>query len=134
MKQLLLSIIVGTIAAFIFGAGAVTFYEWNVQWGFIFFCALCFSLLFNLNLFFIRRWGGCVEKLGGFTFCLFLFLSAFLALSLLVAIKVHTWVAILPYLAFLFIQMGVIGIVSTIFLRSKNYSPPGPGEFWFKKK
>jgi len=128
MKQLVISIVLGTIAAFLLGFGAIALYDWNFPLSLNLYSALCLSLLINLDFFFIRRWDGCIEKLGGFTFTLFLFLASFLISGFMVSAGILTWVAVLPTLWFLGFQFIAIGVVSTHFLRTTNYTPPKPGE------
>ncbi|HLB58503.1 MAG TPA: hypothetical protein VJL87_00270, partial [Bdellovibrionota bacterium] len=117
-----------TFCAWLIGLGAANyFWGWNSHWQTALGSALCLSIIVNLNFFFIRRWGGCIEKLGGFTFSLYLYLTMLTGLGLLIFSDVITMGALLPYAIFLTIQMIVIGWIATVFLRSKNYTPASSG-------
>ena len=88
-----------------------------------------YGLLINLVFFYIRRWDGCIEKLGGALFTFFIYLAS---MGPLYFLKMHfedSLQVLTGQFAFVvFAQLIVIGFLSTHFLRTSNFNPPKPGE------
>lgn len=88
-----------------------------------------YALLVNLVFFYIRRWDGCIEKLGGATFTFFIYLAT---IAPLYFFKMHfdePLQALTQQFSFVvLVQLAFIGFLSTHFLRTKNFNPPKPGE------
>lgn len=127
------------IAALIIGITATTFFLtdpflMNFQHGLMVTAVslgLIFSAVINLCFFFIRRWDGCIEKLGGLTFTALLWLSAVTPLLTFRWIFLPEQQALIGTLmAIMSSQVPVIGFITTYFQRSKNFSPPKPGHPW----
>lgn len=95
----------------------------------ILYAAHFFSVLINLVFFYIRRWDGCIEKLGGLTFTVFLYLASVSPLLFFKNLLSSDQQILLTHFTIvLFAEISVIGFVATHFLRTKHFVPPKPGE------
>ena len=95
----------------------------------ILYAAHFYGLLVNLVFFYIRRWDGCIEKLGGATFTFLIFLASvgplyFLSMHFDEALKT----LMNQFVFVICVQLAVIGFLATHFLRTKRFNPPKPGE------
>lgn len=94
----------------------------------ILYSAHFFGVLINLVFFYIRRWDGCIEKLGGLTFTFLLYLASISPLLFFRNLLTSDQQTLLMHFILnLFVQFSVIGFVATHFLRTKNFNPPKPG-------
>ena len=133
MKPVFLSTCFSIIASSIIGSvlfsALVHIYDLSLKLPPLLIGGVVFSILVNICFFFIRRWDGCIEKLGGLNFSLCLFLAATMPIVVFQSlipedIRCLLW----THFSILFFQFVGIGMISTHFLRTQNYSPPKPGE------
>ncbi len=88
-----------------------------------------FSILIPITFFFIRRWDGCIEKLGGLTFAGALWLASVAPLLLISPmLQGHVKEISCTFMMHHTVHIVLITLISTHLLRTSNYTPPKPGE------
>lgn len=120
MKRVVVSIIVSAVLGVVVGVVVKYLFFEDAGFATIVISSLAYAMVINLLFFYIRRWDGCIEKLGGATFTFFVLLLTIIPHVLLMEFE---WLLVL-----LACQVVAIGIVATHCLRTTNFTPPKPGE------
>jgi integral membrane sensor domain MASE1 len=136
MRKLVVSIILSTLAALIIG-WIVSYllidpdYKDHIRMPWLntsINMAVFYSLILNTFFFYIRRWDGCIEKLGGALFSFFIYLISAFPIYFILDFYLKNDGLLHQLLIILFFQIAGIGLIATHFLRTKNFNPPKPGE------
>lgn len=97
----------------------------------ILFSSFAVSLFIVVLFFFIRRWDGCIEKLGGLTFTLLPWLLSMLPIYILIQITEPAGHTVLFTVAsVLSIEFVFAGLITTHYLRTCHFDPPKPNKPW----
>ena len=89
---------------------------------------LLLSLIINALFFYIRRWDGCIEKLGGLTFTILTLAAAMVPLILFRREAPSISSLICSLTVILSLQTLLIGWIGTVMMRTRNFKPPKPGD------
>ena len=90
--------------------------------------AVFVSAILHLLFFYIRRWDGCIEKLGGLTFSFLTLAAIWLPLFLIRRENAGLTDLVCSLTALLSVQTALTGWIATVWMRTRNFRPPKPGE------
>ena len=131
MKRVAYSIFTSIALALFVGMGSLYCHVESVLLKPVIMSAITIGVLVNLMFFFIRRWDGCIEKLGGATFTLFLLLAVVMSLVSVASLLPSTYTELLgQFTTIISLQFIFVGWVATQFLRTSHFKPLKPGDSW----
>jgi hypothetical protein len=86
--------------------------------------AVSYTIIINALFFFIRRWNGCIEKLGGFTFSFIIWISSLVLIWVIKDfLSTKQLESVIQLILIATAQITLIGFFSTQSLRTCNYNP-----------